>query len=72
MLLASGLAAMIVTDAIYMRQNLIRTYVAGSLVDNGWIIGYILIGLAGVSQANSVFNACSRLNEDYLHGYGLS
>ncbi len=51
-LLASGLMVMIVADAVYMRQNLEGTFVAGSLVDNGWMLGYVLIGLAGISQAN--------------------
>lgn len=51
-LLAIGLMVMVVTDAIYMRQILAGIFNAGSLLDNGWVLGYILIGLAGISQVN--------------------
>jgi hypothetical protein len=58
-LLAGGFTAAILADAIFMRQSLVGTYVGPSPAEIGWMIWYILIGLAGVSQANSVYNARS-------------
>ncbi len=69
-LLAGGLTAAIVTDAIFMRQSLEGTYVGGGPLDNGWIIWYVLVGLAGISQANSVYYASSGMNENHMPRYG--
>ena len=48
--LAGTLLAMIVTDSIYSYQSLLETYVSGGLVDIGWIVTFLLAGLASVSQ----------------------
>jgi signal transduction histidine kinase len=53
MLLIASTAFMIATDFVYMSKSLQGTYTSGGLMDTGWIIAYVLIGLAGVSQVNS-------------------
>jgi len=63
-LLAAGIVTMIVTDAIFMRQSLDGTYVAGGLLDLGWPIGYILMGLAGIAQADAIRKAAFETAED--------
>ncbi len=51
--LAASMSFLIATDFIFLDQSLRGTYVSGGLVDAGWIASYALMGLAGVSQANS-------------------
>ena len=53
-LLAGGFTAMIVSDCIYSYQSLVGTYVSGSLLDMGWILSTLLMGMAGVSQLTAV------------------
>ena len=45
---------LIVTDCIYFRLEWEDAYIAGGLLDVGWPLAYVLIGLAGISQANTV------------------
>ena len=52
LILFAGILVLIITDSIFAYQTIHGTYVYGSPWDMGWIIGYILIGLAGVSQYN--------------------
>jgi PAS domain S-box-containing protein len=54
LLLAASTVVLIITDSIFNIQALEGTYISGWIVDNGWIVAYILIGLAGLSQAESV------------------
>ena len=54
LLLAAGSTFLIIADAIYLRQLLEETYIAGGLIDSVWPLGCILIGLAGVAQAEAV------------------
>jgi len=49
-LLIIGLFFQIITDSIYMNLTLYGEYVAGSLIDIGWVIGYVFTGLAALSQ----------------------
>jgi signal transduction histidine kinase len=69
-LLAGGFTAAILADAIFMRQSLVGTYVGPSPAEIGWMMWYVLIGLAGISQANSVYNARPGMNEDSIPRYG--
>jgi PAS domain S-box-containing protein/putative nucleotidyltransferase with HDIG domain len=48
--LTGSLSVTIITDSVYSSQSLLGTYVSGSLLDNGWIVSSLLIGLAGVFQ----------------------
>ncbi|MGB5099082.1 MAG: ATP-binding protein, partial [Methanothrix sp.] len=52
--LAGGISSLIVTDAVFFRQTIEGTYAAGGLVDLGWPIAFVLIGLAGMSQADAI------------------
>jgi len=53
-LLASGAIVWICADTIWMSQALIGTYRPGGILDSGWIAGYLLMGLAGIAQAEAV------------------
>ena len=50
--LAAGTAVLIFTDSVFNRQSLDGTYISGGMLDNGWIMTYIMVGLAGLSQAD--------------------
>ena len=51
--LTASMIFLIATDFFFLDQSLRETYISGGLVDAGWIASYALMGLAGVSQANS-------------------
>ncbi|VVB63343.1 Methanogenesis regulatory histidine kinase FilI [uncultured archaeon] len=53
-LLVIGTTVMIGTDLTFFGQSLQKTYNSGGLLDTGWIVAYLLFGLAGVLQANSL------------------
>ena len=50
--LAAGMMVLIVTDSIYFLMVWADTYAAGGVIDLGWPISYVLIGLAGMSEVN--------------------
>lgn len=50
-LLAVGVMVTIVTDCLFSYQSLLDTYVSGGPLDMGWLLGYLLTGLAGALQA---------------------
>ncbi len=50
-LLAGAATTLIVTDTIFGYQSIAETYVSGSWVDAGWMIGFLFAALAGVAQA---------------------
>ena len=52
--LVGGIITLIITDAFFFRLTLVGTYVAGGLLDMGWPIAYVLIGLAGLSQVDGI------------------
>jgi hypothetical protein len=52
-LILSAISVQIVTDAVFSYQFLQGTYLPGGLTNAGWVIGYVLIGLAGVLQGNT-------------------
>ena len=52
LVLFGGISVLMVTNCIYAYQTIQGTYISGSPVDLGWLIGYMIIGLAGVSQIN--------------------
>jgi PAS domain S-box-containing protein len=67
--LVGGVSGLIITDAIFFRQTLEGTYVAGGLLDIGWPISYVLIGLAAMSQVDVIhrgeFSAFVNKNTHY-------
>ncbi len=68
--LVGGISALIITDAIFFRQSLDETYVAGGLLDMGWPISYVLIGLAAMSQVDVIHRgaSCAFLNKNTHYG----
>jgi len=52
-ILALGVATLILTDAFFSIQTQRGTFVSGSILDSGWVVSYLLLGLAGILQANS-------------------
>ena len=69
-LLAAGITTMIITDAVFMRQSLDGTYLAGGPLDLGWPLAYILIGLAGMAQADAVCRGTFRMVNKSYSRYG--
>jgi len=51
-LLAAGCATQILTDSIFSIETQKGTFVSGGILDNGWVISYLLLGLAGILQTN--------------------
>ena len=52
-LLAAGIIFQIISDIFFIYQTSQGTFESGSLIDIGWIAGFLLIGLAGILQANN-------------------
>ncbi|TFH50365.1 MAG: hypothetical protein E4G89_03505, partial [Methanothrix sp.] len=65
MFLVLGPGTWIATDAIFMSQSLQGTYVAGSIVASGWVAGCLLMGLAGIAQAEAVKSGVFTSNSDF-------
>jgi two-component system, sensor histidine kinase PdtaS len=53
LLLLTSTLVILITNSIYIYQFIHNSYFSGDPSDIGWIIGYLLIGLAGVSQFNN-------------------
>ena len=70
LLLAGGVLVLIITDALFFQQNVDGTYAAGGLTDLGYPMGYVLLGLAGISQAQAVRRGFYRDLEAYVPRYG--
>jgi PAS domain S-box-containing protein len=56
LLLAASIIVQIFTDIWFVQQTISGTYISGSPMGTGWIIGYFLLGLAGIMQANRVIS----------------
>ena len=54
--LAGGMMVLIMTDSIFLCQSWMDTYIAGGILDLGWTISYVLVGLAGISQVDVLVN----------------
>jgi two-component system, sensor histidine kinase PdtaS len=52
LILLAGIVVLIITNIIFVFQSVHGTYNLQSPADIGWLVGYLLIGLAGVSQFN--------------------
>ena len=51
--LVLSIAVTIITDVIFSIQIRDGIYVSGSLLDTGWLVSHMLLGLAGLLQASS-------------------
>jgi diguanylate cyclase (GGDEF)-like protein/PAS domain S-box-containing protein len=56
-LLGIGLALNVVADLSYARLSLEETYTSGGWLDACYLVGWVLIGLAGFQQARSTIDA---------------
>ncbi|MDM7935391.1 MAG: response regulator [Methanothrix sp.] len=69
LIMAGGIISLIVTDALFMRRTLDGTYVPGELLDMGWPLAYVLMGLSGIAMVEAVnradFSAASELKPRY-------
>jgi PAS domain S-box-containing protein len=54
LLLAGGAFTMIITDIVFMGISLHGTYRQGMLPDAGWVLAYLLTGLAGIHYGNDM------------------
>ena len=52
-ILALSSAILILADVIFSIQIQQGTFVSGSLLDSGWVVSYLLMGLAGILQINT-------------------
>ena len=50
--LGIGILVQVFTDTIFALQSLQGTYISGGLLDTGWIISFVLIGIAAFIQAS--------------------
>lgn len=50
--LSFGILVQIFTDTIFALQTLQGTYISGGLFDTGWILSFVLIGIAAYIQAS--------------------
>ncbi|VVB71030.1 PAS fold protein [uncultured archaeon] len=70
-LLAASTLLLIIADSVFNFQQLYGTYGAGGgLVDIGWPLAYILIGLAGLSQINTLKNGPAQATWEFEGRYG--
>lgn len=53
-ILALSSATLILADAIFSIQTQQGTFVSGSVLDSGWVVSYLLMGLAGILQINTL------------------
>jgi PAS domain S-box-containing protein len=51
-LLSLGILAMIITDCFYAFQTVNGTYISGGLLEIGWVISFMLVGLAAFLQGS--------------------
>ena len=66
LLLSMGVLIMIITDSIYAFQTLQGTYISGGLLDTGWILSFVLVGLAAFLQAS---NEKNRFEKNFSYNY---
>ena len=69
LILALGILVLIITESVYVYQIVHGTYVEGSSWDLGWIIGYLIVGLAGISQYNHQKLNLDNFIDKYLSWY---
>ncbi|MGZ7070064.1 MAG: histidine kinase dimerization/phosphoacceptor domain -containing protein, partial [Methanobacterium sp.] len=53
-LLGMAIIMQIITDSIYSYQSLQGTYLAGGILDAGWVLCFLFIGLAAILQVNDI------------------
>jgi diguanylate cyclase (GGDEF)-like protein len=66
LLLAAGLVAWLSADLIFARLSLTGDYVSNGLLDTGWLIGYVLFGVAALHPSMAHLVATVRPYETTL------
>lgn len=62
-LIISALAT-ILTNSIFVYQSLLGIYVSGGPLDMGWMVAFVMAGLAGVLQANFMIKNSNENHDD--------
>jgi hypothetical protein len=70
LILASGIIVLIIADTLFFRQTVEGIYVAGGMVDACYPLGYLLIGLAGIAQANAASRGTFKTVQEVTPRYG--
>ena len=63
-----GVLVLITTECVYVYQTIHGTYVSGSPVDLGWLIGYLILGIAGISMYTHQKIDSDNFIVDYISG----
>jgi PAS domain S-box-containing protein len=63
-----GVLVLITTECVYVYQTIHGTYVPGSPTDLGWLIGYLILGLAGISMYTHQKIDSDNFIIDYISG----
>ena len=73
LLLGGSILVLIITDVIYSHQTLVGTYASGGILDLGWIVCYLLVGMAGISQWAAIQSgdATEKKSSPYVFRRGL-
>ncbi len=64
--LVCGAILMLVTDSFFSYQSLVGTYVSGGILDIGWVVAFLTIGLAGVLKASEIHSPAGKTQENQL------
>ncbi len=63
-----GVLVLIITECVYVYQTVHGTYISGSPTDLGWLIGYLILGIAGISQYTNQKIDSDNFIVDYISG----
>ena len=68
LIILGGIFVLIATECVYMYQTIHGTYISGGLTDLGWLIGYLILGFAGISQYTHQKIDSDNFIIDYISG----
>lgn len=68
LILLGGILVLIVTQCVFVYQSIHGTYLPANIASTGWIIGYMLLGLAGIAQFTQQKIDVNNVFINYLSG----
>jgi PAS domain S-box-containing protein len=68
LIILGGVLVLIATECVYVYQTIHGTYVLSSPTDLGWLIGYLILGIAGISQYTHQKIDSDNFIVDYISG----
>lgn len=68
MIILVGILVLIITECIYVYQTVHGTYISGSPTDLCWLIGYLILGIASISQYTHQKIDSDNFIVDYISG----